>query len=113
MIKVVLQKDEDGRIHELGCEGHAGFSASEEGGVDIVCAAVSALTGYLGLTMAEVLGLPEAVSASDGHFRFRRSLGWPEATQHVVDVLLQGWERAVRALEDNYSGWVKVTETAR
>ena len=112
MIEILLKKDLSGRIQILSCEGHAGFSASEEGGVDIVCAAVSALTGYLGLTVAEVLGAPEAVSASDGAFRLERALDWDESKHATVDVLLGGWERAVRSLEENYSGWVSVVEVS-
>lgn len=112
MIEIVLNKDRAGRIHRLSCEGHAGFSASEEGGVDIVCAAVSALTGYLGLTVADVLEAPGAVTASDGAFCLERSLDWDESRQVTVDVLLGGWERAVRSLEENYSGWVRVVEVA-
>lgn len=112
MIEIVLEKDARGRILSLRCDGHAGFSAGEEGGVDIVCAAVSALTGYLGLTFAEVLGFPEAVAASDGHFGLIRSQAWTETTHQIADVLLKGWERSARGLEENYSGWVRVVEVS-
>ena len=112
MIESVVEKDARGRILSLRCDGHAGFSADEDGGVDIVCAAVSALTGYLGLTFAEVLDSPEAVRASDGHFSLSRSLVWTESTHQIADVLLKGWERSVRGLEENYSGWVRVVEVS-
>ncbi len=112
MIEIVLKKDAKGRILSLHCDGHAGFSADEEGDVDIVCAAVSALTGYLGLTFAEVLDFPQAVTASDGHFMLNRSQAWTESTHRIADVILEGWERSVRGLEENYSGWVRVAEVS-
>lgn len=92
----------------LACSGHAEFS--NDGG-DIVCAAVSALTGYLGLTLSEVLPFPDAVSADDGEFAFRRPSTASDEQQRVLDVLLEGFVRSMRGLEENYSGWVKVEET--
>ena len=111
MIEIVFEKDEQGRIWALRCDGHAGFSADEEGGVDIVCAAVSALTGYLGLTFAQVLGLPDSVQAADGRFVWARSPGWADGVHQVADSMLEGWLLAARGLEENYSGWVRVMET--
>jgi uncharacterized protein YsxB (DUF464 family) len=110
MIEIVLRKDGAGRLRGLLCRGHAGFADEEHGG-DIVCAAVSALTGYLGLTLAEVLEQPGAVEADDGHFRFSRPQSLSPADQRALDVVLEGWVRSVRALEENYSGWVTVEET--
>ena len=110
MVIVTLEKDEEGRLRGFTCRGHAEFSDEEHGG-DIVCAAVSALTGYLGLTLSEVLGLPESVAAEDGLFTLTRPLTATPEQDRVLDVLLDGWVRSVRGLEENYSGWVKIEET--
>lgn len=110
MVKIVLATDRAGRCWSLTCSGHALFSDEEHGG-DIVCAAVSALTGYLGLTVAEVMGYPQAVGAEEGWFSFQRPSALDPAGHAVLDVLLEGWARAARGLEENYSGWVKVEET--
>ena len=112
MIEIVFKKDRNGRVQSLSCSGHAGFSASEDGGVDIVCSAVSALTGFLGLTISEVMLAPEAVGATDGAFELRRPADWGDSHDETLDVMLGGWERAVRSLEENYSGWVRVVEVA-
>lgn len=109
MIVIHLEIDGAGRLQGLSCRGHAEFSDEEHGG-DIVCAAVSALTGYLGVTLCEVLGWPEAVSGSDGLFCLRRPEVVDAMNHRALDVLLDGWVLSVRALEENYSGWVKVEE---
>lgn len=109
MVEVTLKKNADGRWMELVCSGHAEFSDEEHGG-DIVCAAVSALTGYLGLTLSQVMGWPEAVAASEGAFSFRRPAAGGEEVQRVLDVLLEGMVGSLRALEENYSGWVRIEE---
>jgi uncharacterized protein YsxB (DUF464 family) len=109
MVKIVLTKDNAGRLRGLTCSGHAEFSDEEHGG-DIVCAAVSALTGFLGLTLAEVMNHPDAVSAKDGHFAFHRPADLSPSQTLALDILLEGWTRSVRGLEENYSGWVRVEE---
>jgi uncharacterized protein YsxB (DUF464 family) len=110
MILITLETDATGRLQATTCSGHADFSDDEHGG-DIVCAAVSALTGFLGITLCEVLGWPAAVEAASGYFALRRP-GEGSAEDHrALDVLLEGWVRSVRGLEENYSGWVKVEET--
>lgn len=105
MIEITLDKDKRGRVRSLLVEGHAGFSDSEHGG-DIVCAAVSALVGYLGITLTELLPDLAELSADDGLFRLKAL----EASRNDsrFDVLLEGWIRSVHRLEENYKGWVKV-----
>ena len=110
MVVVTLDKDGEGRLRGFTCRGHAEFSDEEHGG-DIVCAAVSALTGYLGITLSEVLGLPEAVEVADGLFSLSRPSQASPEQDRVIDVLLDGWLRSVQGLEENYSGWVKIEET--
>jgi uncharacterized protein YsxB (DUF464 family) len=110
MVRICVQRDAQGRLMGLQCSGHAGFSDDEHGG-DLVCAAVSALTGYLGITVSQVLGWPEAVVADDGFFTFVRPSAGSASQRAALDVILQGWLLSVQALEENYSGWVKVEET--
>lgn len=109
MVDVQVRQDGEGRVLELSCSGHAEFSDEEHGG-DIVCAAVSALTGMVGLTLAEVLGYPRSVAADDGLFRYRRPEGLAAEDRRALDVLLEGLLRALRGLEENYSGWVRVAQ---
>lgn len=110
MIEISLEEDRQGRFRALSVEGHAGFSDAEHGG-DIVCAAVSALVGYLGITITELLPGTAELSAGDGLFRLDvldSSLGDPR-----FELLIKGWLLAVRQLEENYKGWVKVEVTTK
>lgn len=102
MIQIVVSLDTEQRIAQLLVEGHAGFSDSEHGG-DIVCSAVSALVGFLGIAFSEVHKGRVEVSADDGLFRLRVL-----ESDSVVQVLLTTWIRSVEQLEENYQGWVKV-----
>lgn len=111
MVKIVLQKDQQGRWLSMACSGHAEFSDEEYGG-DIVCAAISALTGYLGITVAEVLAWPGSVRARDGEFHFLRPQEGPPESFLALDVILDGLERSLRGLEENYSGWVKIEQSS-
>lgn len=111
MVEVQVLENAEGRVLELRCSGHAEFSDEEHGG-DIVCAAVSALTGMVGITLAEVLGCPQAVGAEDGHFLFQRPAGLSGSDERALDVLLEGLLRSLRGLEENYSGWVRVAQIA-
>lgn len=108
MVLVVVQRDRLGRVVRVECSGHAGFADPDEGG-DIVCAGVSALTGLLGLTLAEVLSQPQAVGAQDGLFWFQRPSLEPEQ-ERALELLLQGWLLAIQGMEENYSGWVKLEQ---
>lgn len=92
----------------LTCAGHANFGNDDSS--DLVCAAVSALTGFLGLTFTEVLGCQGSVTASDGHFSLDLAIPQPAQIQSSIDTVTSGWILAVKALEENYSGWVKVAE---
>lgn len=103
MVNIALQYSPSGELLGIECSGHAEFG--NEDGPDLVCAAVSALTGYLGLTFSQVLGFEDSVSAADGHFRLLIN----EEVSRQHSVLLEGWVLAVRELERNYQGWVKVT----
>lgn len=102
MIKIRVFKDADAVV-EIKVSGHAGFVGPE--GSDIVCSAVSSLVGYLGILFTEVLPGQAAVSADDGFFSLQTER--VDRDSHV-QVILNGWVRAVTRLEENYKGWVKV-----
>ena len=106
MVEIHIFKDSAGSYRGLEVSGHAGFSDVEHGG-DIVCAAVSALVGYLGIAFSEVLPQGADVSADDGFFRLNLK---PHLTASEPGVLIETFVRAVRQLEENYQGWVKVEE---
>lgn len=102
MVKIRVVKDK-GAVVGIKVSGHAGFVGPE--GSDIVCSAVSSLVGYLGVLFTEVLPGQAAVSADDGFFSLKTEQTGRETH---VQVVLDGWVRAVVRLEENYKGWVKV-----
>lgn len=111
MVRVSVRRDARGRICELRARGHGRFDP--EGGVDLVCAAVSALLGALALGLTEVLGLPARPEAGEGRFHLRLPPGQREPAQ----VLLETTVRALQELEANYRGslrltWLKQAEKA-
>lgn len=106
MIRVGIRRDRDGRVRELSCTGHARFDA--EGGVDIVCAGVSALLGALAIGLTEVVRAPVSLDASDGSMRFRIPARLPEGQSASVQVLLETTVRALEDLQEHYAGFVRV-----
>ena len=65
MVEITLGSANSGsELTEIGVRGHAAFSNPEVGG-DIVCSAVSALVGYLGITFSEFLPEFGEVKADD------------------------------------------------
>lgn len=106
MVKISITEDDQGRVWALECCGHAGF---DDGGLDLVCAATSALTGALGIGFSQVLQLPVDVQAGDGSFHLRLP---PEAAQHEefvsAQVLLQTTCRALREMAQHYTGFIEV-----
>ena len=101
MVHITIKRNELGELKSLTVEGHAGFES--EGG-DIVCAAISALVGFLGLVFTELRPEAGSVSAEDGFFELS------VVDLDSVQVTLDAWVLSVRQLEDNYRGWVKVVE---
>ena len=107
MVRITVYRDAEQRLRRLTATGHAAFSDDEHGG-DIVCAAVSALTGYLGIAFSEEVPQMGAVRGDDGYFDL--VLAEPYLATSEVAVMLGAWLRAVEQLEENYLGWVKVEQ---
>ena len=104
MVVVSWKQDRDGRVWTLSCAGHAGFD--EE--LDLVCAAVSALTGALGLGFSRVLSIPAELKAADGHFRLQLE---PEQSQHpdfvAAQALLRTTVLALSEMIQHYPGFIQ------
>ena len=104
MVRVRIQEDRHGQVWSIRCQGHAGF---DEDGQDIVCAAVSALTGALGTGFTQVLSLPVEVEARDGEFSLQLpadSQGHPEFAS--AQVLLRTIVAAIREMARYYPGFI-------
>ena len=102
MVKIRITRSPAGHVIGLTSKGHAGFDDGK--GNDLVCAAVSALTGALGLGLAEVAELPHAVSASHGLFELQLS----DEEGKRVALLTETVARALAQLEEHYRGSLQV-----
>jgi uncharacterized protein YsxB (DUF464 family) len=107
MVQVSIEEDDQGRIWTLKCSGHAGFD--DGAGLDLVCAATSALTGALGIGFSQVLSVPVSLNASDGEFALRlpaEAVSDPHFAS--AQVLLQTTCRALREMAQHYAGFIEV-----
>lgn len=103
MVEVAWNEDDDGSITWLSCRGHADF----EGGVDVVCAAVSALTGSLGLGFSQVLTLPYQIAVQDGIFELRVDQGLQAHPDfRAAQVLLKTTVLALAEMIQYYPGFI-------
>ncbi len=106
MIQVGVRRDLRGRIRHLSCSGHARFDP--EGGVDVVCAGVSALLGALAIGLTQVVGAPVSLLAGDGRLRVRVPARMPEDLAGPVQVLLETTVLALHEIQENYQGSLKI-----
>ncbi|MBX3170944.1 MAG: ribosomal-processing cysteine protease Prp [Candidatus Eremiobacteraeota bacterium] len=103
MIQVDWQQDSEGNIWLLHCAGHAGF----DGELDLVCAAVSALTGALGIGFSKVLQLPCRLEAGDGEFLLQLSQETGAHPEFVsAQTLLQTTVLALTEMIEHYPGFI-------
>lgn len=107
MVKVFWRQSLDGAITELACSGHAGFDDGE--GLDLVCAAVSALTGALGIGFSKRLTIPHRVQAGDGRFSLQLSESQRSHGQFAsAQLLLQTVQLALAELAEHYPGFISI-----
>ncbi len=106
MIEIWYQRESSGAWRGLRCSGHARFGEEEQ--ADLVCAAVSALTGYLGLSLSKLFRAPDAVRAADGEFLLVVPDQLSTQERFALERILDGVLLALQELEENYKGWVKV-----
>ena len=105
MVKIFLRRDPQGAIREVRCQGHAGF---DDEGLDIVCAGVSALVGYLGIAFSEVAKLPAELRADDGLFQLRLEQPMSQAESAASQLLLESFAQAVGQLACHYQGYLEL-----
>ena len=104
MIQIDVRRDSRGQIRELRCSGHAVFN--EEGGVDIVCAGVSALMGALVLGLTEVVGVAAEIQEGDGLLHVSLPDSLSSEQEHSAQVLMCTTQLALCELARNYKGFI-------
>lgn len=91
------------RICAFEVKGHSGYARE---GADIVCAAVSAIAQTALIGLKEVLRLP--VMHEIDEKRGLLSVKLPPDTISESQVLLQTMKRALKAVESDYPGYIRV-----
>ncbi len=99
----VLEKK--GSVKGFHAEGHSGYA---DHGEDIVCAAVSALTqtAYLGLT--ELTDAEVMIDQRDGELHLELKPGITPAAEEKAELILGTMLLGLRAIEENYTGYLKI-----
>ncbi|OYD08246.1 ribosomal-processing cysteine protease Prp [Paludifilum halophilum] len=109
MIRITVNRDEEGRIAGIRVRGHADYG---EYGQDIVCAAVSGIT--IGLTNASesLLGvrLFREEDNTDGELDLRVPAGLSSETDGRVRFLLEAMQSSLRSIADEYKDYVQMDE---
>lgn len=107
MVKFSWEEGDGKSLRSLRCSGHAGFEDGQ--GLDLVCAAVSALTGALGLGFSRLLEVPHQIEVEHGLFQVGLL---PDAESHpdwkAAQVLLQTTQMALLEMAEVYPGFITV-----
>ncbi len=103
MIEVWVERNEEGLCRGLRVQGHAEFA---DPGEDIVCAAVSSITGVLGIATEQAESNAVVVDVGEGLFF------WQVVQDAMLEEGLQACAQAVaRALEEvaeHYQGFIVI-----
>jgi uncharacterized protein YsxB (DUF464 family) len=106
MVSVQLGRSRAGEVVSLICSGHAAFDNGQ--GLDLVCAAVSALTGALGLGLTEILSDSAAVECQDGYFSATLRPGLCPDQAVGARVLMDTVTGALLQMAEHYPGFISV-----
>ncbi len=107
MIQVTLQTLSDGSIYGMRCQGHAGYAPA---GSDIICAAITALSGTLIGSFIDLLDIQPEYVLEDGNICCTVDPSW-STHQHwpAIQLLFDAFELGCRQIQQNYgSKFVRV-----
>ena len=107
MLTVTARRDKAG-IRSISAEGHTGFA---DHGSDIVCASISSLMQALWLGLEDVIGVKNLDVESDPEIPLMR-LAWGSKNSKIdsTQVLARTIFLSIKAIADDYPGYVKVNE---
>lgn len=106
MIRITVRRDFRERVCSVRCSGHAAFDI--EGGVDIVCAGVSALMGALVLGLKNIVGIDADIEEKDGFMSVYIPSDIDEHRDREAQILLKTTVLALQELSANYKGFIKI-----
>ena len=98
---------EDGRITGFSVSGHSGYA---ENGVDIVCAAISAVVTMAEATINDVCGAKAKVRVKEEDARVSLTLPTSCDEEESVQAVLAGLLLYLCNLRDEYPDYIEVLE---
>ena len=98
---------EDERITGFSISGHSGYA---EAGVDIVCAAISAVVTMAEATINDVCGAKAKVRVKDEDARITLTLPASCDEEESVQAVLAGMMLTLCSLRDDYPDYIEVLE---
>ena len=98
---------ENDRITGFSVSGHSGYA---ENGVDIVCAAISAVVTMAEATINDVLGAKAKVRVKDEQARITLTLPVSCDEEETVQAVLAGMMITLAGMRDDYPDYIEVLE---
>lgn len=105
MTRVVIVRNEKGKISEFNSEDHTGFS---EEGQDIVCAGVSSLLQTAVIGLEEYLKLDPTIKQEKGWLKCELERDY--LLDREVDAILETMLLGLRSIEREYPDHLKIEE---
>lgn len=97
----------NGAIREITVSGHANYTAAQR--TDIVCAAISALTGSLLNGLVSVLGRNDIESTvTDGYVHIVIPDSWDELQETVTRALTDTYCVSMEEIAESYDKYLKI-----
>ena len=98
---------QDDRITGFSVSGHSGYA---ENGVDIVCAAISAVVTMAEATINDVCGAKAKVRVKEEDARVTLTLPASCDEEEAVQAVLAGMMLTLCSMRDDYSDYIEVLE---
>ena len=101
-----MKTDASGRIAGFVASGHAG--GNMDGGYDLICSAVSALTTTAVNALEAVGGVEARVEVDDGYLSCFLPDGLDEQTRQTAEIILKTILTGLYSIEDSYPKWIRI-----
>jgi uncharacterized protein YsxB (DUF464 family) len=104
MIRIRVQQDRKGLIQQIKVTGHANFA---EHGMDIVCAAVSAVTIGLVNAMEQITGVTvHQADDGEGKVDCRMPTGLPSDVTAKLALLMEAMDLSLKGIAEAYPDFI-------
>ncbi|WP_127588000.1 ribosomal-processing cysteine protease Prp [Paenibacillus koleovorans] len=110
MIRVIIDRQADGRIAAFSVTGHAFYG---EPGQDIVCAGVSAVTVGTVNAVETLTGVELPSRMDDGLLKVRVPDGVEQDTNAKIQLLLESMVVMLNTIQQEYGAYMQMQQSAQ